>query len=64
LVKKAPDFTGFQPVLADGQLWILSACPETIKGKYAIVFFLSIGFSTFVCPSEIIAMSHSHGSIP
>lgn len=54
--KKAPDFT-VPAVLADGQIVDSFNLAETIKGKYAIVFFYPLDF-TFVCPSEIIAMSH------
>ncbi len=54
--KKAPDFT-VPAVLADGQIVDSFSLSETIKGKYAIVFFYPLDF-TFVCPSEIIAMSH------
>ncbi|BFM49260.1 peroxiredoxin [Marinomonas sp. THO17] len=54
--KKAPDFT-VPAVLADGQIVDSFNLAATIKGKYAIVFFYPLDF-TFVCPSEIIAMSH------
>ena len=54
--KKAPDFT-VPAVLADGQIVDSFSLAETIKCKYAIVFFYPLDF-TFVCPSEIIAMSH------
>ena len=54
--KQAPDFT-VPAVLADGQIVDSFNLAESIKGKYAIVFFYPLDF-TFVCPSEIIAMSH------
>ncbi|TDO96452.1 peroxiredoxin [Marinomonas balearica] len=54
--KKAPDFTT-PAVLADGQIVDSFSLAETIKGKYAVVFFYPLDF-TFVCPSEIIAMSN------
>ncbi|MBJ7555281.1 peroxiredoxin [Marinomonas spartinae] len=57
--KKAPDFTA-PAVLADGQIVDSFNLAEAIKGKYAIVFFYPLDF-TFVCPSEIIAMSHRMG---
>jgi len=54
--KKAPDFTT-PAVLADGSIVDSFNLAETIKGKYAVVFFYPLDF-TFVCPSEIIAMSN------
>ncbi|ADZ92211.1 peroxiredoxin [Marinomonas mediterranea] len=54
--KKAPNFTA-PAVLADGQIVDNFNLSETIKGKYAVVFFYPLDF-TFVCPSEIIAMSN------
>lgn len=54
--KKAPDFTT-PAVLADGSIVDAFNLSEAIKGKYAVVFFYPLDF-TFVCPSEIIAMSN------
>ncbi|TBR38325.1 peroxiredoxin [Marinomonas agarivorans] len=54
--KKAPDFTT-PAVLADGSIVDSFNLSATIKGKYAVVFFYPLDF-TFVCPSEIIAMSN------
>lgn len=54
--KKAPDFTT-PAVLADGTIVEDFNLGKTIEGKYAVVFFYPLDF-TFVCPSEIIAMSH------
>jgi len=54
--KKAPDFTT-PAVLADGSIVDSFNLADTIKGKYAVVFFYPLDF-TFVCPSEIIAMSN------
>jgi len=54
--KKAPDFNT-QAVLGDGSIVGDFSLSETIKGKYAVVFFYPLDF-TFVCPSEIIAMDH------
>ena len=54
--KKAPDFTT-PAVLADGTIVDSFNLADTIKGKYAVVFFYPLDF-TFVCPSEIIAMSN------
>jgi peroxiredoxin (alkyl hydroperoxide reductase subunit C) len=54
--KTAPDFSA-PAVLADGQIVDSFSLSDTITGKYAIVFFYPLDF-TFVCPSEIIAMSH------
>jgi peroxiredoxin (alkyl hydroperoxide reductase subunit C) len=54
--KKAPDFTT-QAVLADGTIVDDFSLSKTIAEKYAVVFFYPMDF-TFVCPSELIAMSH------
>lgn len=54
--KKAPDFTT-PAVLADGSIVDDFSFSKTIAGKYAVVFFYPLDF-TFVCPSELIAMSH------
>lgn len=53
--KQAPDFTS-PAVLADGSLVNDFNFGATIKGKYAAIFFYPLDF-TFVCPSEILAMS-------
>ena len=52
--KKAPDFT-VPAALGNGEITGSFNLAETIKGKYAIVFFYPLDF-TFVCPSELIAM--------
>ena len=52
--KKAPDFT-CPAALGNGELTGEFNLAETIKGKYAVVFFYPLDF-TFVCPSELIAM--------
>ncbi len=54
--KKAPDFTT-PAVLADGSIVDEFSLAKTIEGKYAVVFFYPLDF-TFVCHSELIAMSH------
>jgi peroxiredoxin (alkyl hydroperoxide reductase subunit C) len=54
--KKAPDFTT-PAVLANGSIVDDFSLSKTTAGKYAVVFFYPLDF-TFVCPSEIIAMSH------
>lgn len=54
--RKAPTFTT-QAVLADGTITGDYDFAAAIKGKYAVVFFYPLDF-TFVCPSEILAMSH------
>lgn len=54
--KKAPDFTT-QAVLPDGTIVDNFNLNQTILNKYAVVFFYPMDF-TFVCPSELIAMSH------
>lgn len=54
--KKAPDFTT-QAVLADGSLVDDYNFSQTIEGQYAVVFFYPMDF-TFVCPSELIALSN------
>ncbi len=54
--RKAPDFTT-QAVLADGTIVDDFSLSKTITGKYAVVFFYPMDF-TFVCPSELIAMSN------
>ncbi len=54
LGRKAPDFTA-PAVLGDGQIVDSYNLAESIKGKYALVFFYPLDF-TFVCPSELIAL--------
>lgn len=54
--KQAPDFT-VPAVLGDGSIVDEFSLSETIKGKYAVVFFYPLDF-TFVCPSELIALDH------
>jgi peroxiredoxin (alkyl hydroperoxide reductase subunit C) len=54
--KKAPDFTT-QAVLPDGTIADDFNLNQTFLNKYAVVFFYPMDF-TFVCPSELIAMSH------
>ena len=52
--KQAPDFT-VPAVLGDGTIVDEYSLSETIKGKYAVIFFYPLDF-TFVCPSELIAL--------
>lgn len=54
--KKAPDFTT-AAVLADGEITNKFNLTESIKNKYAILFFYPLDF-TFVCPSELIALDN------
>lgn len=54
--KKAPDFTT-QAVLADGSIVDDFSFGKATAGKYAVVCFYPMDF-TFVCPSELIALSH------
>lgn len=54
--KKAPDFTT-QAVLADGSLVDDYNFYNSVDGKYAVVVFYPMDF-TFVCPSELIALSN------
>ncbi|HIG78644.1 MAG TPA: peroxiredoxin [Cycloclasticus sp.] len=54
--KKAPDFTA-PAVLGNGSIVDSFTLSETIKGKYAVIFFYPLDF-TFVCPSELIAFDH------
>lgn len=49
----APDFTA-QAVMEDGQVKEVSL--SDYRGKYVVLFFYPLDF-TFVCPTEIIAMS-------
>lgn len=54
--RPAPDFTA-AAVLGNGEIVGNYNLKETIKGKYAVVFFYPLDF-TFVCPSELIAADH------
>ncbi|WP_177421430.1 peroxiredoxin [endosymbiont of Lamellibrachia barhami] len=54
--REAPDFTA-PAVLGDGTIVDAFNFKETIKGKYAVLFFYPLDF-TFVCPSELIAFDH------
>jgi peroxiredoxin 2/4 len=54
--KPAPDFT-CAAVLGNGEIVDEFTLSETIKGKYALIFFYPLDF-TFVCPSELIALDH------
>jgi len=54
--KKAPDFTT-QAVHSNGEVVDDFNFSKAIEGKYAVLFFYPLDF-TFVCPSEILAMSH------
>jgi len=59
--KKAPDFTT-QAVLSDGSVIGDFSLKNTISGKYAVVFFYPMDF-TFVCPSELIALSNRSAAL-
>lgn len=54
--RKAPDFTA-NAVLGDGSIVDNFNLADSIKGKYAVIFFYPLDF-TFVCPSELIAFDH------
>ena len=54
--KTAPDFTT-QAVHANGEVVGDFNFHNAIQGKYAVLFFYPLDF-TFVCPSEILAMSN------
>ena len=54
--RKAPDFTA-AAVLGNGEIVDAMSLSESIKGKYAVLFFYPLDF-TFVCPSELIAFDH------
>ncbi len=54
--REAPDFTA-PAVLGSGEIVDSYNFKNTIKGKYAVVFFYPLDF-TFVCPSELIAFDH------
>lgn len=51
--RKAPTFSA-PAVLGSGEIVDNFELSETIKGKYAVVFFYPLDF-TFVCPTELIA---------
>lgn len=55
--RSAPDFT-VPAVLADGKIVNDYNLSQTIKNKYALIFFYPLDF-TFVCPSELIALDHA-----
>lgn len=54
--REAPDFTA-NAVLGNGEIVPNFNLKESIKGKYAVLFFYPLDF-TFVCPSELIAFDH------
>ncbi len=54
--REAPDFTA-PAVLGNGEIVDSYNFKDSIKGKYAVVFFYPLDF-TFVCPSELIAFDH------
>ncbi len=54
--REAPDFTA-PAVLGNGEIVDSYNFKDTIKDKYAVVFFYPLDF-TFVCPSELIAFDH------
>ncbi len=54
--RDAPDFTA-AAVLGNGEITDNFNFKNTIKDKYAVVFFYPLDF-TFVCPSELIAFDH------
>ncbi len=51
--REAPDFTA-SAVLGNGEIVAGFNLKETIKDKYAVIFFYPLDF-TFVCPTELIA---------
>jgi peroxiredoxin (alkyl hydroperoxide reductase subunit C) len=51
--RQAPDFTA-PAVLGDGKIVDEFGFLESVKGKYAVLFFYPLDF-TFVCPTELIA---------
>ncbi len=53
--RKAPDFTA-SAVLANGNIVNDYQLSDVIHNKYALIFFYPLDF-TFVCPSELIALS-------
>ena len=54
--KTAPDFTA-AAVLGNGEIVNNFNLHQTIKNKFAVVFFYPLDF-TFVCPSELIAFDN------
>ena len=54
--REAPDFTA-AAVLGNGEIVDSYNLKDSIKGKYAVLFFYPLDF-TFVCPSELIAFDH------
>ncbi|MEC8025846.1 MAG: peroxiredoxin [Myxococcota bacterium] len=54
--RKAPDFTS-DAVLANGTIVGDFNLSKTLEGKYGVLFFYPMDF-TFVCPTEIVALSH------
>ena len=54
--REAPDFTA-NAVLGNGEIVNNFNLKESIKDKYAVIFFYPLDF-TFVCPSELIAFDH------
>ncbi|MCD6048294.1 MAG: peroxiredoxin [Gammaproteobacteria bacterium] len=54
--RKAPDFTA-AAVLGTGEIVDNFTLSKVIHNKYALIFFYPLDF-TFVCPSELIALSH------
>jgi peroxiredoxin (alkyl hydroperoxide reductase subunit C) len=57
--RKAPEFSA-PAVLGNGEIVDNFQLAETIRGKYAVLFFYPLDF-TFVCPSELIAFDHRLG---
>lgn len=55
--REAPDFT-VAAVLGSGDIVDNYNFYNSVKGKYALVFFYPLDF-TFVCPSELIALDHA-----
>ncbi|HHB93475.1 MAG TPA: peroxiredoxin [Thioploca sp.] len=51
--REAPDFTA-SAVLGNGEIVTEFNLKETIRDKYAVIFFYPLDF-TFVCPTELIA---------
>ena len=54
--RQAPDFQ-CNAVLGNGEIVADFSLHETIKDKYAVIFFYPLDF-TFVCPSELLAFDH------
>ncbi len=54
--RPAPDFT-VPAVLGNGEIVTKFNLAETIKEKYAVLFFYPLDF-TFVCPSELLAFDN------